>query len=250
MRLADVVHGLAPEIAARCVVFTALASAEWPHRRSPQRLAVGSRKAGHAWDTTACARNRTGRAFCVPSPHCPSTNLLSLSLSYSVSTLFLSSSPQRTLPNPRSLQVQRVSLNLDKAFECAFSLDKATPDPNPSGSEREADPIQYCHLADGASPLSCKDDESKKSLGNSISIKCYHLCYQLWAVAEFSTGWIVGLGSWLELTQSTESLAELALLGSLFVFDSSVQCSFPVRGEVRDGESQRDSRISSTGLQG
>jgi hypothetical protein len=157
---------------------------------------------------------------------------------------------KRTLPNPRSLQVQRVSLNLDKAIECVFSLDKATPDPNPSGSEREADPIQSCHLADGASPLSGKDDESKKSLGNSISIKCYHLCYQLWAVAEFSTGWIVGPGSWLELTQSTESLAELALLGSLFVFDSSVQCSFPVRGEVRDGESQRDSRISSTGLQG
>jgi len=60
----------------------------------------------------------------------------------------------RALPNPRPLQVQRVSLNLDKAIDCVLSLDKATPDPNPSGSEREADPIQYCHLADGASPLS------------------------------------------------------------------------------------------------
>ena len=136
------------------MVFTALASAEWPHRRSPQRLAVGSRKAGHACDTAACAWNRTGRAFCVPSPplplHQPSLTLSLVLRINAVSHLIAT----RALPNPRPLQVQRVSLNLDKAIDCVLSLDKATPDPNPSGSEREADPIQYCHLADGASPLS------------------------------------------------------------------------------------------------
>ncbi len=53
---------------------------------------------------------------------------------------------------PLSARAAR-KLNLDKAIEC---LDKAIPDPNPSGSEREADPINqiHCHLTDGARPLS------------------------------------------------------------------------------------------------
>jgi hypothetical protein len=63
-----------------------------------------------------------GGRFASPAPHCPSTNLLSHSLSYSVSTLFLTSSLQEPFPNPRPLQVQRVSLNLDKVIDCVFGL--------------------------------------------------------------------------------------------------------------------------------
>jgi hypothetical protein len=155
MRLADVVHGLAGSRNSS-EVWSSLRWRQLSGRTGEVRSdwLWGAERRGTLATRPHAQGTALGGRFASPAPHCPSTNLLPHSLSYSVSTLFLNLIATRALPNPRPLQVQRVSLNLDKAIDCVLSLDKATPDPNPSGSEREADPIQYCHLADGASPLS------------------------------------------------------------------------------------------------